>query len=148
MASSELIFLFTRILPLALHSSIISILVSTIIAHPSTCRFKQLLPLSLSYAAHAVFVLRSLAKLNVAIYNTLKRLTPVLVLVFKVGSTTHSMFYYRYSLAIDSIECLFQAPCNLFCLSGHANPWVFLKCFLRPCMSAKSLDCRNRAASP
>jgi len=54
-------------------------------AYPGACkRFKQLLALSLAYAIHAVFVLRSLAKLNVAIYNTLKRLTPVLVLIFKV----------------------------------------------------------------
>ena len=47
-------------------------------------RCLQLLPLSLAYAAHAATVLRSLRYLNVAIYNTLKRLTPVLVMVIKV----------------------------------------------------------------
>mmetsp|Transcript_35712 Transcript_35712/g.79433 ORF Transcript_35712/g.79433 Transcript_35712/m.79433 type:complete len:396 (+) Transcript_35712:147-1334(+) len=49
----------------------------------SLARCWALLPMSLTYAAHAAFVLRSLAALNVAIYNTLKRLTPVMVLVSK-----------------------------------------------------------------
>ena len=47
-------------------------------------RFWQLLPLSLAYMVHAMLVLRSLLYLNVAVYNTLKRMTPVLVLLFKV----------------------------------------------------------------
>ncbi len=46
-------------------------------------RLQQLLPLSLAYAVHASLVMRSLAKLNVAMYNVLKRLTPVMVLLFK-----------------------------------------------------------------
>ncbi|KAG1668379.1 hypothetical protein FOA52_004888 [Chlamydomonas sp. UWO 241] len=49
----------------------------------STARFRQLLPLSLAYTAHASMVLRSLLYLNVAMYNTLKRTTPVMVLAFK-----------------------------------------------------------------
>jgi hypothetical protein len=44
----------------------------------------------MAYAAHAAMVLRSLMYLNVAVYNTLKRLTPVLVLVFKVCALKHS----------------------------------------------------------
>ena len=47
-------------------------------------RAKQLLPVSLCYALHAALVLYSLVFLNVPMYNTLKRTTPVLVLVFKV----------------------------------------------------------------
>ncbi len=50
----------------------------------TAARAKQLLPISLCYALHAALVLWSLAFLNVPMYNTLKRTTPVLVLVFKV----------------------------------------------------------------
>lgn len=47
-------------------------------------RLRQLLPLSLAYTVHASLVLRSLISLNIPMYNTLKRLTPVMVLVAKV----------------------------------------------------------------
>ncbi|PNW71718.1 hypothetical protein CHLRE_16g666250v5 [Chlamydomonas reinhardtii] len=46
-------------------------------------RVWMLLPLTICYAAHAVLVLYSLAFLSVPMYNTLKRLTPVIVLVMK-----------------------------------------------------------------
>eukprot|EP00798_Chlamydomonas_sp_ICE-L_P015564 gene15564-21661_t len=47
-------------------------------------RCRHLLPLSIAYALHAALVLRSLAILNIAIYNTLKRTTPIMVLAAKV----------------------------------------------------------------
>ena len=57
----------------------------------NSARGRQLLPLSLAYAAHAAQALRSLRFLNVAIYNTLKRMTPVLVLAFKVRTDGHAL---------------------------------------------------------
>ena len=50
----------------------------------SLSKCKQHLPLALIYAAHAYTVLKSLATLSVPMYNTLKRLTPVMVLVAQV----------------------------------------------------------------
>lgn len=44
----------------------------------------QLLPLSLLHCGHSLLVLRALSTLNVPMYNTLKRTTPVMVLTFKV----------------------------------------------------------------
>ncbi|MEW5311344.1 MAG: hypothetical protein WDW38_003065 [Sanguina aurantia] len=43
----------------------------------------QLLPLCLLHCGHALLVLRALSTLNVPMYNTLKRTTPVMVLTFK-----------------------------------------------------------------
>ncbi|KXZ42614.1 hypothetical protein GPECTOR_130g575 [Gonium pectorale] len=48
-------------------------------------RFEQVAPLAACYCVHAVLVLYSLAFLSVPMYNTLKRLTPVIVLVMKAG---------------------------------------------------------------
>ncbi|GLI71631.1 hypothetical protein VaNZ11_016904 [Volvox africanus] len=47
-------------------------------------RVQQLASLSICYSLHAVLVLYSLAFLSVPMYNTLKRLTPVMVLAAKV----------------------------------------------------------------
>ncbi|GLC45305.1 hypothetical protein PLESTB_000307600 [Pleodorina starrii] len=46
-------------------------------------RARQLASLSICYSVHAVLVLYSLAFLSVPMYNTLKRLTPVMVLITK-----------------------------------------------------------------
>ncbi|EFJ44434.1 hypothetical protein VOLCADRAFT_64922, partial [Volvox carteri f. nagariensis] len=46
-------------------------------------RVQQLAPLSICYSVHAVLVLYSLAFLSIPMYNTLKRLTPVMVLATK-----------------------------------------------------------------
>jgi len=45
---------------------------------------KQILPIALLYSANVVFGLASLSKLNVPMYNTLKRMTPIVVIVMGV----------------------------------------------------------------
>lgn len=46
-------------------------------------RINTYLPIALVYCGHALLVLRSLISLNVPVYNTIKRLTPVIVLATK-----------------------------------------------------------------
>lgn len=53
---------------------------------PASIRVWQMAPLVVTYVIHALLVLYSLAFLSVPMYNTLKRLTPVLVLATKVGA--------------------------------------------------------------
>lgn len=50
---------------------------------PASIRVWQMAPLVVTYVIHALLVLYSLAFLSVPMYNTLKRLTPVLVLATK-----------------------------------------------------------------
>lgn len=50
----------------------------------TAARIHNSLPITLVYCAHAVLVLRSLVSLNVPVYNTIKRLTPMMVLSAKV----------------------------------------------------------------
>lgn len=103
----------------------------------SAARFSQLLPLSLAYMVHAMLVLRSLLYLNVAVYNTLKRMTPVLVLLFKVGRgrTVCMAFslvvslqpakWVRSRAALDSAAYRFacSSPAAMAAASKSAVPW-------------------------
>ena len=49
------------------------------------CRCRQLLAITTFYVANTALSLGGLSKLNVPMYTTLKRLTPIFVLVTKVG---------------------------------------------------------------
>ena len=44
----------------------------------------SLMPVTLLYVGNVAFALMSLQNLNIPMYNTLKRMTPVIVLVVKV----------------------------------------------------------------
>ncbi|KAF5838733.1 hypothetical protein DUNSADRAFT_2277 [Dunaliella salina] len=48
-------------------------------------RWLAMAPMSIAYGLHAALVLRALAALNVPMYNTLKRTTPMMVLVCKAA---------------------------------------------------------------
>ena len=50
-----------------------------------TCRCRQLLAITTFYVANTALSLGGLSKLNVPMYTTLKRLTPIFVLGTKVG---------------------------------------------------------------
>ena len=48
-----------------------------------TCeKCRKITPVTLLYSANVMFGLMSLSKLNIPMYNTLKRMTPVIVLLF------------------------------------------------------------------
>ena len=47
-------------------------------------RIWSLMPVTLLYVGNVAFALMSLQNLNIPMYNTLKRMTPVIVLVTKV----------------------------------------------------------------
>jgi solute carrier family 35 protein len=49
------------------------------------CRCRQLLGISVLYTGNTAFALYGLKTLNVPMYSTLKRLTPMIVLLTKVG---------------------------------------------------------------
>lgn len=50
-------------------------------------KLHEMTPISVVYCLHAGLVLRALMRLSVPMYNTLKRLTPIMVLGSKVGSS-------------------------------------------------------------
>ena len=76
--------LFIQLLTAALALRLLAVSGAVRLAPLSLPRLQQLLPISLCYLGHALLVLYSLARLNIPMYNTLKRLTPVIVLAFKV----------------------------------------------------------------
>lgn len=70
------------------------------IAFPSVtlARARQHMGVSLTYVLHALLVMLSLSTLNIPMYNTLKRVTPVIVLTVKVrmhskSSQKHALRY-------------------------------------------------------
>ena len=50
----------------------------------------SLMPVTLLYVGNVAFALMSLQNLNIPMYNTLKRMTPVIVLVTKASLAGHS----------------------------------------------------------
>ena len=49
----------------------------------------SLMPVTLLYVGNVAFALMSLQNLNIPMYNTLKRMTPVIVLVTKASLASH-----------------------------------------------------------
>ena len=99
--------------------------------HLSISKAKELAPVALLYTANVGFALASLAKLNVPMYNTLKRATPLVVLAWGVvGEGKYPKREVALSVATTVLGCIVAGFGDLsFDLHGYA--FAVISCLLQ-----------------
>lgn len=83
-------------------------------------KLHEMTPISVVYCLHAGLVLRALMRLSVPMYNTLKRLTPIMVLGSKVGSSLQGRSLVIPLHSVGMLQSLMHMVLN----GWHLSPWV------------------------